>query len=170
MIIPQQYKTKIADAITRARETLALGRINPAKDAKHEYERLSSLAEWAGYLILLGVAVEVTEIWWPIPYIGAKWAQTIADTAIAMGVLGELHFGGKSREWGDLAISNADARAVKMALDAGAQAADAQLEAETASMMARIGDAYHPSPFEVGMAKGKRMSAATPTDKKPEPR
>ncbi len=94
-------------------------------DYQQEYTETSKRAEWAAYVLLFGLVIELVFAFLPDASVLAKQLSTIAaDIFIVAGVWGEIYYGQKAREAGDhsiaetnLKISEANERTAKAALE-----------------------------------------------------
>ena len=135
---------KIRAVISKARERFPWGRIKPRSngkngDLKSTYEKNSRRAERFAFLILIGLAVEIVEVFvLQRPLLEASF--TIGSTLlILLGVWGEILFERRAREAGDGMIAEANARAS----EANERAARAELDLAKYRAWRRLeGDAF----------------------------
>ena len=88
---------RISAARTRAFEIFPLGLIKPPSNPNAAYELFSDSAELFGWIIGVGLAVDIWRIWLLPDGWDARVIDTIADGLIFTGVAGELWCGRKAR-------------------------------------------------------------------------
>jgi hypothetical protein len=94
-----------------------------------DIRRNESLADWSGWVLLFGLALELILIfaWWPHEEtLLTRLPEAVATLLIVLGVWGELHFGRKESEARAELQSRSDVRIAELV----AKAADAELETE----------------------------------------
>lgn len=120
---------------------------NEKDELTSKYEKYSNWAEWAARLILLGLAVEIIEVF-VLKKSFIEGTFTIGATVlILLGVWGEVIFEKWAREASDGIVAEANARAS----EANARAKEAELAVQ------RLGDRYiNPEEFAEALeGKGK---------------
>lgn len=108
-------------AFSSLRRLLPIGRpraknISAPEPLRSAYERNATLAERFAWLILLGLAIEIAEVFILQRPFWEALLSVSASAAIAMGVWGEIVFEGRAREAGDGIVAEANARALEAQL------------------------------------------------------
>ena len=140
-----------------------------------KYEFNSRLADQFGYLLLLGLLVELIFAFLIEKPPLERYSTLVADAFIVMGVWGELHFAHRARVAGDAVQADAGARIAEANRDTLA----AQLELERFRKARReimrghdseIADALRPfsgTPFDMGLPQGDGEAADFAWDLEP---